>query len=320
MSSHGIQVGDLTYTWQEGWSGMEPSAGFAHPGFALSSSGELYLGHPGEPVVIVLNSEGKQIRAFETPVVENHGLFIGVDNGNEYLWIVDNGKKAGVESLHPPQVLKCTLDGAVRQSLEKDDFEYEEGMAFSPTSCFFDSESGELWVADGYGSSLVTVFDSDYRVRMTLDGSDGLGRFSCPHGIWLDRRGPEKLVYIADRTNNRVQVYDTSGVFRKGLDSGLNTPSAFCSFGEILVIAELEARLVFLDGRDHLIGTVGDAPHNVAREGWPNTTANGVRQSPLGILKHGEFNSPHGITCDEEGSIYITEWLLGGRLIKLQRS
>jgi DNA-binding beta-propeller fold protein YncE len=313
-----ISVGPLQYRWIDHWTDIEPSSGFAHPGYARSREGLLYTGHATDPTVIVLDPSGRVVNSFDTAVTENHGLLIADDGGTEFLWIVDNGAKKGVDPAGPAQVLKCTLDGEVLGRLTKEDFNYPEEAPFAPTACAWDTSSRQLWVSDGYGSGIITVFDEDFRIVRTIDGSDGLGRFSCPHWIWIDERSADKRVYVADRANDRIQIYDSSGTFLRGLDEGLTTPSGFCSFGEYLVVAELKARVVILDGDDTIVGSIGDAPHNVAREGWPNAVVVGETQPPQG-LRPGEFNSPHGITCDPDGTIYVTEWLLGGRQIKLER-
>ena len=83
----------------------------------------------------------------------------------------------------------------------------------------------------------------------TLSGDEGAGRFSCPHAVFIDRRGaktPE--VYIADRSNKRVQVYGLDGRFHRSFGEGfLNSPSGFAQWGDLLVVAELYGRLAALD-------------------------------------------------------------------------
>jgi len=55
----------------------------------------------------------------------------------------------------------------------------------------------------------------------------------------------------------------------------------------------------------------------IARQGWPNTVdelGNTVRVTDLGP---GVFNSPHGLAADASGTVYVPEWLIGGRLVRL---
>ena len=64
------------------------------------------------------------------------------------------------------------------------------------------------------------------------------------------------------------------------------------------------------------IGTLD--PQARSRPGWPNLVENGVVGRPP--LSDGAFNTPHGIAVDAAGAIYVTEWLIGGRLDKLTPS
>ena len=81
---------------------------------------------------------------------------------------------------------------------------------------------GDIWVADGYGSHLVHRFDRSGNYLQTLDGSEGGGRFSCPHGLALDTRRSEAEFYIADRGNSRFQVYGMDGTYRRSFGSAFN--------------------------------------------------------------------------------------------------
>ncbi len=49
--------------------------------------------------------------------------------------------------------------------------------------------TGDIWVADGYGSSLVHRFNKQRHHQLTLTGEEGGGRFLCPHAVFIDRRG-----------------------------------------------------------------------------------------------------------------------------------
>jgi hypothetical protein len=101
--------------------------------------------------------------------------------------------------------------------------------------------NGDIWVADGYGAGLVHRFDRHREHLLTLSGEEGGGRFLCPHAVFIDRRGgktPE--LYIADRENRRVQVYDLDGRYLRTFGAAfLNSPSGFAVSGDLLVVAEL---------------------------------------------------------------------------------
>ena len=181
--------------------------------------------------------------------------------------------------------------------------------------------NGDIWVADGYGQSLVHRYNRDGEYLASISGQEGAaGAFACPHGLWIDTRKPEPELYIADRTNHRIQVYDLEGQYKRALGAEkLISPSAFARQGEALIVAELHARLAILDPADRLICYLGRNEPVSKGEGWPNRLdAHGI-PTRTDRLESGRFNSPHGIAVDAEGDIYVTEWLIGGRTTKLAR-
>jgi hypothetical protein len=91
------------------------------------------------------------------------------------------------------------------------------------------------------------------------------------------------------------------------------------SFDDILVVAELNARLLLLDAEDQILAEIGEGRDHLKREGWPNRLdENGNPADARPLIRTGSFNSPHGIAVDSDGSIYISEWLIGDRYTKLK--
>ena len=88
------------------------------------------------------------------------------------------------------------------------------------------NSSGDLYIADGYGNARVHKFSKDGKLLFSWgEPGRGPGQFILPHGIGVDSAG---LVYVADRENSRVQVFDPGGDYVRewGRDSGptLNRP------------------------------------------------------------------------------------------------
>jgi hypothetical protein len=89
--------------------------------------------------------------------------------------------------------------------------------------------------------------------------------------------------------------------------------------GQLIVVEFLPPRLCILDSDDRLVAFIGEDAMAPQRERWPNeVTAVGELTRPR-LLAAGRFNSPHAVAVDRGGNIYVTEWLIGGRTIKLQR-
>jgi hypothetical protein len=151
-----------------------------------------------------------------------------------------------------PRVVKMSMDGTIRFELPipLDGPDPPQGLmgAFCPCGCAVDEERfggrGDIWVADGYGSSIVYRFDKDGNELARLTGEEGGGRFLCPYSVYINRRrGKAVELYIADRENRRVQVYDLEGRYVRTFGASfLSSPSGFAQWGDTLVVAELVHR------------------------------------------------------------------------------
>lgn len=194
----------------------------------------------------------------------------------------------------------------------------DPGSGWSPTAIAVDEASGDVWVADGYGNSLVHRFGADATHRQALNGEEGAGRFDCPHGVVIDRRRDHPELYVSDRANARIQVYDVHGRFNRVVGTGiLVTPTDMTVVGDHLAVTDFtQARVTLLDVDDKLVEHIGANPSAPTRDGWPNARdeSGDLTRPPL---EPGKFNSPHTVAADGAGSLYVTEWLLGGRLTKL---
>ncbi|MBI4218635.1 MAG: hypothetical protein HY682_00730 [Chloroflexi bacterium] len=296
---------------------------------ASGTAGEIITYHAAEPKVLVLDRDGRLIRQFRPELIEGHGLTFTKEGGQGYLWIADPGAKRdpAIKYEYPPgprrgRVVKLDLNGKQVASIERPDIEAYRSGTYSPTCVAVAPKSagGDIWVADGYGQSLVHRYSRSGSYVNTIDGTEGsAGRFNTPHAVMIDERRGEPELYVADRSNRRIQVYDLSGKYNRVVGADfLSSPSAFAIWGDYLFVAELRARLAVLDRNDRLVGYLGANENVCDRPGWPNAKgADGVSIRPP--LQPGLFNSPHGITVDADGNVYVAEWLIGGRYIKLVR-
>ena len=329
----------LGFRWVSGWAdgGVDrpSSSGMAHHGIAVTSDRRVVsLGAAG-PMVEVRHPNGHVLDTWMAPVARGHGLRIAMADGNDTLWIADNGDSwvrlddKSYGSALPPgthvtgAVVQLSMSGEeLRRVPVPDHAAYELG-SYCPTDVAVDEPrlggDGNIWVADGYGQSLVHCFDQNGALLLTLTGEEGAGRFDQPHALHIDRRAVVPEVYVTDRGNSRIQVFDLAGGFLRVVGVGtLISPGGIAPYGSRLIVAELDGRIVLLDERDQVVKILGTGSmEGRSRPGWPNAldeTGATVRPD----LEHEVFNTPHGIATDADGNVYVSEWVIGGRLIKLE--
>lgn len=328
-----IRVGDYQYEWVEPWTQLpadEIERGWAHPGMAVTASQQIVTCHAGKSEIMFFEETGELKKAWSSGLVEAHGITIALDRQGEHLWISDHGAKANPDRNYEKtdtkrgRVVQATLDGEIRATLPEPPLPvYREGN-YSPTSVAVFEErhggNGDIWVADGYGQYHVHCYDHAGNYKYSLNGAEGpAGLFSNPHAIYITTQRPEPELYIADRRNDRIQVYDLDGNFKRVFGQEfLSRPGGFAEVGDMLVIAELMASVTVVDSSDRLLAHVGANAVVCTREGWPNQMTSQGQVAPE--FEPGKFNSPHGIAADQKGNLYIAEWVIGGRIVKLART
>jgi len=315
----------LEYQWSAFPGDPERSDGWAHPGVAVTQDGRIVTFAASGDEVLIYAADGQLLDSWSSGLTEGHGISLSRDVDGEHVWIADPGSKMVADppgSYHPysprdhGRVAKFDLTGRLVLELPLPDHPAYDEAQFAPTAVVVDSTrdggTGNVWVGDGYGASLVHLYSPDGEFLQTLPQE-----FNCPHGLIIDRRRGEPELYVADRGNERLQVFGLDGQFRRICGEGLlRGPSAFAISGQNLIIAELQARVAVLDIDDQLLGYIGADDEAASRPGWPNAV------SPEGLTVRPkpppeQFNSPHGVAVARDGRIIVVEWLIGGRVNQL---
>jgi len=330
-----VSAGNLEFEWMGDWAELPSEEtvvrGWSHHGMAYSNEGQIVTFHPTKPLVIILTTEGELVRSFEIPVTEAHGLTLSTDaqGTTQSIWIADNGRKRDPDYAYDympdplqSKVVRVSMLGMVEMELNEPAVPELQGEPFSATSVIaFDEHlggNGDIWVADGYGKSLVHRYNSKGDYLRSIDGTRGAGRFDCPHSLWIDTRSGAPELLVADRANGRVQVFDMEGGYIRTIGADyFDRPTVFSNYGENLLVGELNARVTVVGPNDELIGYIGDNTPVSEEPAWPNEPDDAGIPRRTSRLVAGLFNSPHGITADGDGNIYVTEWLIGGRYTKL---
>ena len=191
----------MHYKVNPDWPTLPPGWNFGEvAGVAVDGKGHVFVFHRGEHSIMEFTPEGRMVRSWgEGLFIRPHAIRVDPE-GN--IWTVDNDTH---------QVLKMDPSGRIRmvvgrrgQSGESDElFNRPTDVAFAP--------NGDFYVSDGYVNSRVVTFSKEGRY-ITAWGKkgDGDGEFNLPHSVAVDGQG---RVYVGDRENYRVQVFDANGKF-----------------------------------------------------------------------------------------------------------
>ena len=197
-----VGMGDFVYEYDPGWAKLPVGHSFQGPsGVAVDSHDRVYVYQRQGPPVLVFDRQGHFLAPWDRPggvPADAHHVHVGPD---DTVYLVDRDAH---------QVLQYTSDGELLSSMGTRDraalqapFNHPADICVAP--------SGELFVADGYGNSSVHRFTADGVYISSFGGPGrGPGEFLVPHAVRVSNDG---RVYVADRENNRVQVFTTDGQF-----------------------------------------------------------------------------------------------------------
>ena len=238
-----------------------------------------------------------------------HGIDIRSENGEEFIYLSpDDGKMA---------FTKMTLGGEVVWQKNKAAIEKDSELKlkrFRPTNCSFRPDGG-YYLGDGYGSNFVFEYNSKNEFVRALGGPGTVdGKFRTPHGQWLDDRdGVPKLV-VVDRANKRLQWFDMDGNHLKSI-GGFVKPAAMDVQGDLIAVADIGTSITLLNKSDRVVAKLG---HDAEWEKQVMDRKKNVRgQRPS--WKPGLFVHPHDVCFDPDGNLFVSEYVLGGRVTKLKK-
>jgi DNA-binding beta-propeller fold protein YncE len=192
----------------------------------------VYIFNRGEHPMIVFDREGNFLRSFGESVFPcAHGVFMAPD---DTIWLTDDGDHT---------VRQCTLEGKVLMTLgvSGKPAPYMSGEPFHRCTHTAMSAQGDIYVSDGYGNSRVHKYAPNGKLLLSWGGpGTDPGEFNIAHNITCDGDG---WVYVADRENHRVQVFDGNGKYETQWNNlhrpcGLFMPSGKCP---VCYIGELGA-------------------------------------------------------------------------------
>ena len=169
---------------------------------AVDSKDRVYVFNRGEHPMMVFDREGNFLASWGEGLFHRaHGLHIDAD---DTLYCTDDGDHT---------VRRCTTDGKVLLTIgvPGKPAPFMSGEPFHRCTHTALSPKGDIYVSDGYGNARVHKFSPDGKLLMSW-GESGTepGQFNIAHNIATDADG---WVYVADRENHRVQVFDGNGKY-----------------------------------------------------------------------------------------------------------
>jgi DNA-binding beta-propeller fold protein YncE len=271
------------------------------PGVALGADDRVYLLVRADPPVRVYEPDGTPLAAWGTGLfVRPHGISVAPDGA---VWCVDDAGHA-VHRFSPVGELELTL---ARLGADSD---YDPlagpgslepvarvGPPFNYPTHAVQAPSGDVYVSDGYGNARVHAFTGEGEPTGSWGaGGSGPGEFRIPHGLALDVAG---TLYVADRLNARVQLFDTGGAFLEEWPARRPNGVAFDAAGDAYV-AELGSVFLFTRTADpeaerarvSIRGPDGNVHDEIA------ATEDGDEQL---------FFAPHAVAVDRQGDVYVGE-------------
>ncbi len=283
------------------------------------------------PSVVEFDADGQFVQAWGGPTWDQaagewidseddwpfneHGIFVDAEDN---VWLAGNGDADHI-------VLKMSRDGTRQLTIgrvgENGGSNDTERLG-RPADVFVDTQAREVFVADGYLNRRVVVFNMDtgaykrhwgaYGNEPSDDplpayepGGEPFADFSGPvHGIELTSDG---LVYVADRTSNRIQVFEQDGTFVSEhiiapwtLDQGAAWDIERAAFAD-------EAWLFVSDGHNKRVWILDRESMEVV-----DSFGRGGRQA-------GQFEWVHNIAADSSGNLYTSEVNTGKRVQRFRR-
>ena len=258
------------------------------------------------PPVMEFDADGNLIQAWGPPAGgpwpdNEHGIFVDL---RDNVWLAGNGAKDG-------QIFRYTRDGKFVMKIGEPGVVGDDAdtrRLNRPSNVAVDPATNELFVADGYGNHRVVVFDADTGAYKRHWGANGrppgdasVKQFNNVHCIRLTRDG---LVYVCDRGNNRVQVFQRDGTFVKEFVVAPETRGIGSTWDVDLSADRPQTYLYTADGENNLV--------------WMLLRQSGEILGTLGRngRSAGHFHWIHNLAVDAKGNLYTTEVDTGKRAQK----
>jgi DNA-binding beta-propeller fold protein YncE len=242
--------------------------------------------------ILKFDAQGQLIKAFGAGLlVMPHGLHVD-RSGN--VWVTDGAGRPGKGQ----QVLKFSPDGEVLLRLGKAGIAGSGPDEFNAPSAIFVAPNGDIFVADGHGGNTnarIVKFSKDGKFIKTWGHlGSAPGELDIPHALAMDSKG---RLFVADRQNNRIQIFDQDGNFLDQWRQFSRPSGIFIDHDDNIYVADSESESV---SKNH--------------DGWKRGIRIGSAKDgsvtafiPDPVEKATSTSAAEGVAADAAGNIYGAE-------------
>ena len=297
----------MTFDTVPGWGlGADGKSvlGSTHGGVVVDRAGDIYVS--ANKGLVVFSPQGEVVREFLGNNYSNmHDIEIREEDGVEYIYAARNNDREGIKFR--------ASDGEIVLHLE---YPEESGLnlvRFSPTAVTVGPD-GRIYLSDGYASNHVFIYnqEGEYLKHFGIKGN-GLKHFNTAHGMTLDTRYDPPRLLICDRNHQpkgRLLHYSLEGEFMSVVITGLGMPTSAAVQGDYVSVPDLHGRVVILDKSNTIMAVLGHNPDPKQRANFNVKQADWIE---------GVFSGTHGSYWDHSGNLYVQDWNVDGRIMKLVR-
>ena len=300
-------AGAMTFKTVPEW-GLLPDGqsalGPTHGSVVIDRLGNIYTS--AQKGIVVFSPEGRVIQSFLGDKYSNiHDMKIREEDGKEYIYAARNANAEGIKFHAQTGQIVLKLGYPAESGLEL--------KAFNPTAIDV-APNGDIFLSDGYASDHIFKFDKTgkYLSHFGSQG-DGLKQFHTAHGMVLDTRYDPPRLLICDRNHGpkgRLLHYDLDGNFIAEVVTGLGMPTAAAVQGDYVAVPDLHGKVWILDKENTIAAVLGYNADPATRMNF---------NVPQDKWIEGVFNGTHGAYWDKDGNLYVQDWNMSGRIIKLVR-
>lgn len=312
--------GIMTFDTVPGWGLREDgksAVGSTHGSVVIDKAGNVYTS--ARVGVFVFSPDGEVIHSYLGDEFSNiHDMEIRDEEGGEFIYGARNNNAEGIkfDIKSGKVVLKLTYPKESGLHLvERHRVAGNRGdtIKFNPTAITV-ADNGDIYLSNGYATNHIFRYDKTGKYLSHFgEKGNGLKQFETAHGMTIDKRYEKPRLLICDRNHKpkgRLVHYDLDGNFIEEVVTGLGMPTAVAIQGDYVSVPDLHGRVVILDKTNTIMAVLGHNPDRAIGREFKVQQADWVE---------GVFSGTHGSYWDKDGNLYVQDWNVSGRIMKLVR-